>query len=111
MIVLLHVSLSTKIVSGKDVDLPECKVFIVSWVDYCNKYGMGYALTDGSVGVHFNDSTSIVLAANKQCVHNPGLTLLCVNIWSVATWITLPPGVVALPTPGRASLLQSIQKT
>jgi cell cycle serine/threonine-protein kinase CDC5/MSD2 len=34
------------------------RVFIVSWVDYCNKYGMGYALTDGSVGVHFNDSMS-----------------------------------------------------
>jgi cell cycle serine/threonine-protein kinase CDC5/MSD2 len=42
------------------------KVFIVSWVDYCNKYGMGYALTDGSVGVHFNDSTTIVLSPDKQ---------------------------------------------
>ncbi|EDR03567.1 uncharacterized protein LACBIDRAFT_191474 [Laccaria bicolor S238N-H82] len=45
--------------------LPEEKVFIVSWVDYCNKYGMGYALTDGSVGVHFNDSTSLVLSPDK----------------------------------------------
>ncbi|KAN0133601.1 hypothetical protein V8E53_008589 [Lactarius tabidus] len=27
---------------------------------------MGYALTDGSVGVHFNDSTTAVLAADKQ---------------------------------------------
>lgn len=26
---------------------------------------MGYALTDGSVGVHFNDSTSIVLSPDK----------------------------------------------
>ncbi|KAJ7117391.1 kinase-like domain-containing protein [Mycena crocata] len=41
------------------------RVFIVSWVDYCNKYGMGYALTDGSVGVHFNDSTSLVLSCDK----------------------------------------------
>ncbi|KAI9429133.1 kinase-like domain-containing protein [Lactarius indigo] len=49
-----------------DVDLPEERVFIASWVDYCNKYGMGYALTDGSVGVHFNDSTTLVLAADKQ---------------------------------------------
>ncbi|KAI0703486.1 Pkinase-domain-containing protein [Cytidiella melzeri] len=48
-----------------DVDLPDPKVFIVSWVDYCNKYGMGYALTDGSVGVHFNDSTTVVLSADK----------------------------------------------
>ncbi|PCH34951.1 Pkinase-domain-containing protein [Wolfiporia cocos MD-104 SS10] len=46
--------------------MPNPKVFIVSWVDYCNKYGMGYALTDGSVGVHFNDSTTIVLSADKQ---------------------------------------------
>ncbi|KAJ7095196.1 kinase-like domain-containing protein [Mycena belliarum] len=45
--------------------LPDERVFIVSWVDYCNKYGMGYALTDGSVGVHFNDSTSMVLSCDK----------------------------------------------
>lgn len=49
-----------------DRDLPDAKVFIVSWVDYCNKYGMGYALTDGSVGVHFNDSTTLILSADKQ---------------------------------------------
>lgn len=50
----------------EDINLPDERVFIVSWVDYCNKYGMGYALTDGSVGVHFNDSTTLVLAADKQ---------------------------------------------
>ena len=50
----------------EDVCLPDERVFIVSWVDYCNKYGMGYALTDGSVGVHFNDSTTLILAADKQ---------------------------------------------
>ncbi|KAI0765944.1 Pkinase-domain-containing protein [Trametes elegans] len=50
----------------EDADLPTPKVFIVSWVDYCNKYGMGYALTNGSIGVHFNDSTTIVLAPNKH---------------------------------------------
>lgn len=50
----------------EDASLPNERVFIVSWVDYCNKYGMGYALTDGSVGVHFNDSTTLVLAADKH---------------------------------------------
>ncbi|KAL4072449.1 kinase-like domain-containing protein [Scleroderma yunnanense] len=50
----------------EDVNLPNERVFIVSWVDYCNKYGMGYALTDGSVGVHFNDSTTLILAAEKH---------------------------------------------
>ncbi|KAF9517451.1 hypothetical protein BS47DRAFT_1326163 [Hydnum rufescens UP504] len=48
-----------------DDNLSAPKVFIQSWVDYCNKYGMGYALTDGSVGVHFNDSTTMVLSADK----------------------------------------------
>ncbi|KAI0941865.1 hypothetical protein AcV7_002434 [Taiwanofungus camphoratus] len=50
----------------EDAGLQDPKVFIVSWVDYCNKYGMGYALTDGSVGVHFNDSTTIVLSPDKH---------------------------------------------
>ena len=50
----------------EDADLEDPKVFIVSWVDYCNKYGMGYALTDGSVGVHFNDSSTVVLSPDKQ---------------------------------------------
>lgn len=51
--------------SRSHLPLPDERVFIVSWVDYCNKYGMGYALTDGSVGVHFNDSTSLVLSPDK----------------------------------------------
>jgi len=51
-----------------NLPIPDERVFIVSWVDYCNKYGMGYALTDGSVGVHFNDSTTLVLSPDKVCV-------------------------------------------
>jgi cell cycle serine/threonine-protein kinase CDC5/MSD2 len=58
---------------GSEVSLPDERTFIVSWVDYCNKYGMGYALTDGSVGVHFNDSTSVVLSPNKSYVVFPSL--------------------------------------
>lgn len=42
------------------------KVFVVSWLDYCNKYGMGFAMADGSVCVHFNDSTSLVLSPGKK---------------------------------------------
>lgn len=51
---------------AEDNELRHERVFIVSWVDYCNKYGMGYALTDGTVGVHFNDSTTMLLAPSKQ---------------------------------------------
>lgn len=42
------------------------RVFVVSWLDYCTKYGMGFAMTDGTVSVHFNDSTSLVLAPGKR---------------------------------------------
>ena len=52
----------------QDRALPEARVFIVSWVDFSHKYGMGYALTDGSVGVRYNDSTSIVVSPDKSYV-------------------------------------------
>ena len=38
------------------------KAWVVRWVDYTSKYGMGYLLNDGSIGVYFNDSTKIILA-------------------------------------------------
>jgi hypothetical protein len=34
---------------------------VQSWVDYSQKYGLGYLLTDGCIGVHFNDLTKIIL--------------------------------------------------
>ena len=34
---------------------------VTRWVDYASKYGVGYMLSDGSVGVYFNDSTKIIL--------------------------------------------------
>ncbi|CAE7638640.1 CCRP1 [Symbiodinium sp. CCMP2456] len=40
-------------------NLPD--VWVTKWVDYASKYGVGYVLSDGSIGVHFNDSTKIVL--------------------------------------------------
>lgn len=39
--------------------MPE--LWVVKWVDYSSKYGVGYILSDGSIGVYFNDSTKIVL--------------------------------------------------
>ncbi|KAI8814049.1 kinase-like domain-containing protein, partial [Cladochytrium replicatum] len=39
-------------------------LFVSKWIDYSNKYGLGYQLRDGSVGVYFNDSTSIILSAD-----------------------------------------------
>jgi hypothetical protein len=41
---------------------PDPKVFITKWIDYTTKYGLAYQLKDGTVGVYFNDGTSITLA-------------------------------------------------
>ncbi|KAI8837245.1 kinase-like domain-containing protein [Chytriomyces cf. hyalinus JEL632] len=45
--------------------VPHPDVFITKWIDYSNKYGLGYQLHDGSIGVYFNDSTSLLLAADN----------------------------------------------
>lgn len=42
-------------------------IFWVSkWVDYSDKYGLGYQLCDNSIGVLFNDSSRILLASNGE---------------------------------------------
>lgn len=45
--------------AGLAAAMPE--LWVVKWVDYSSKYGVGYILSDGSIGVYFNDSTKIVL--------------------------------------------------
>ncbi|KAL1430771.1 hypothetical protein MTO96_002370 [Rhipicephalus appendiculatus] len=44
-------------------------VFWVSkWVDYTDKYGLGYQLCDNSIGVVFNDTTRVILLNNNLSV-------------------------------------------
>lgn len=40
--------------------------WVKRWVDYSNKYGLGYQLSDGSVGALFNDMSKMVLAPDGQ---------------------------------------------
>lgn len=42
------------------------KVFVTAWIDYTHKYGTAYQLTDGSAGVYFNDSTTMIMAPGRQ---------------------------------------------
>lgn len=42
------------------------QVWVSKWVDYTSKYGMGYLVCDGSVGVYFNDATKVVLASDNR---------------------------------------------
>lgn len=53
---------------------PGATVWVVKWVDYSNRYGLGYQLSDGSIGVYFNDATKIVSPTGtkyvEQCICN-----------------------------------------
>ena len=40
------------------------KVQVKKWIDYSTKYGLGYLLSDGSIGVYFLDKTTILLDKN-----------------------------------------------
>ncbi|XP_037070251.1 serine/threonine-protein kinase PLK1-like [Pollicipes pollicipes] len=43
-------------------------LFITKWIDYSNKYGFGFQLSDRSVGVLFNDSTKVLYLQDKSRV-------------------------------------------
>ncbi|KAM8930100.1 serine/threonine-protein kinase PLK3 [Pelodytes ibericus] len=44
-------------------------VWVSKWVDYSNKYGFGYQLSNRSIGVLFNNGTHMVLPASHRNVH------------------------------------------
>lgn len=50
---------SSREVEALPAQAPE--LWVTKWVDYSSKYGVGYILSDGSIGVYFNDSTKIIL--------------------------------------------------
>ncbi|VDQ09525.1 unnamed protein product [Trichobilharzia regenti] len=48
-------------------DPAACPIYWVSkWVDYSDKYGLGYQLCDNSYGVVFNDVTRLLLTTNEE---------------------------------------------
>lgn len=40
-------------------------VFVTKWIDYSNKYGFGFQLSDYSIGVLFNDTSKISLSSDR----------------------------------------------
>lgn len=73
----------TEAISGKchpknsavDIDAEsECPtlspmLWVCKWVDYSNKYGFAYQLSDGSMGVNFNDQTKLILLPDQVSMH------------------------------------------
>jgi polo-like kinase 1 len=47
---------------GGKMERIQTKAWVVRYVDYTSKYGLGYLLNTGAAGVYFNDSTKIVLS-------------------------------------------------
>ncbi|XP_077141799.1 serine/threonine-protein kinase PLK2 [Ranitomeya variabilis] len=43
--------------------------WVTKWVDYSNKYGFGYQLSDHTVGVLFNNGAHMSLLPDKKTVH------------------------------------------
>jgi hypothetical protein len=41
-------------------------LFVSKWIDYSNKCGFGFQLSDKSVGVLFNDSTRISFTSDRR---------------------------------------------
>jgi polo-like kinase 1 len=44
------------------------EVYVKKWIDYTNKYGIGYKLSNEGFGVYFNDNTKIVLMPDMESV-------------------------------------------
>ena len=44
-------------------------LFITKWIDYSNKYGLGFQLSDKSVGILFNDHTKISYTHDRRSVY------------------------------------------
>lgn len=46
-----------------ETDVP---IHAKKWIDYTSKYGLGYILSNGAVGVFFNDATKIILTQDGK---------------------------------------------
>jgi hypothetical protein len=43
-------------------------VIVEKWLDYSTKYGLGYQLSNGSMGAHFNDSSKIFFSPDEKVI-------------------------------------------
>jgi len=42
------------------------EIYVKKWVDYSSKYGLGYLLSNGNVGVFFNDCTKFIYDTRRD---------------------------------------------
>ncbi|RXG60399.1 Serine/threonine-protein kinase PLK1 [Armadillidium vulgare] len=60
-----------KIINEDETEDPSAvpMIWITKWMDYCDKYGLGYQLSDDSIGVLFNDLTKLLLLPDGENIH------------------------------------------
>jgi polo-like kinase 1 len=58
-------STTNKVVNDNNNDNQQF-IYVVKYLDYTSKYGLGYQLSNGGYGVFFNDSTKISIAPNQD---------------------------------------------
>ena len=52
-----------------EIDLKDMKrTYVKKWIDYSNKFGFGYQLSDNSIGVIFNDGVRMQTHAKRTIV-------------------------------------------
>ena len=61
---------STRVAYGSPRHAPKAPAlpvpFVSKWIDYSNKYGFGYQLSDKTLGILFNDASSIVRVGSSS---------------------------------------------
>lgn len=56
--------------------------WVTKWVDYSNKYGFGYQLSDHTVGVLFNNGTHMSLLPDRKYAPASAFTTFTLNLIS-----------------------------
>uniref|UniRef100_A0A8C1TKF9 Serine/threonine-protein kinase PLK n=1 Tax=Cyprinus carpio TaxID=7962 RepID=A0A8C1TKF9_CYPCA len=68
-LLIIHINLSFTANNISKESLNGSFQWVTKWVDYSNKYGFGYQLSDHTVGVLFNNGTHMSLLSDKKTVH------------------------------------------
>ena len=56
----------TRVVNSRPSGSSFNMTWVTRWLDYSSKYGLGYKISNGCVGVLFNDATKIVQSADRS---------------------------------------------
>lgn len=66
---IIHTKEGNKYKESPASSLFDSQVHVVKYLDYSAKYGFGYAMSDGGVGVHFNDKSSLFRPQDSRIIY------------------------------------------